>query len=83
MTTQDLDMRISKTYIKIFIRKHLVISQNADLTLKRKGGGGGGKKSKHTIRGMGGGILFFGGGRGGVYDCFDHSSLFFLWIRLS
>ena len=75
MTTQDLDLRTSKTYFKIFIRKHLVISQNANLTFKRKGGR---KKSKHTIRGMGEGILFFLGGRGGgVYDCFDHSSLFF------
>ena len=74
MTTQDFDMRISKTYFKIFMRKHLVISQNANLTFKCKGGR---KKSKHTTRGMGEVILFFWGGGGGVYDCFDHSSFFF------
>ena len=73
MTTQDFDMRISKTYFKIFMRKHLVISQNANLTFKCKGGR---KKSKHTIRGMGEVILFFWGG-GGCLRLFRSFVFFF------
>ena len=66
MTTQDLDMRISKTYIKIFIRKHLVISENANLTLKRKGGGGEKEIQAYHSRDGGRNIVFLGG-KGGVF----------------
>ena len=67
MTTQDLDMRISKTYIKIFIRKHLVISENANLTLKRKGGGGGERNPSIPFEGWGKELCFLGGEGGGVF----------------
>ena len=63
-----------------------MISQNADLTLKRKGGkGGGGGEEIQAYHSRDGSrnFVFFGGEGGGVFTIVSIIRLCFLWIRLS